>query len=147
MLLGAFRPQTTTEDKKSQPPSVSGFPTSQLSPVPLMWFSSKRTTCRCSKPQLSTGNPGKPTCPGVSWEGSAVPRTSPGNANYDAQTELSSRPERSEEICGFFSSSHRLQNSLRFRRQPFKQSSLISLGPNSRQSSQQVTLSKSQSFR
>jgi hypothetical protein len=54
MLLGAFRPQTTTEDKKSQPPSVTGFPTSQLSPVPLMWFSSKRTTCCCSKPQLST---------------------------------------------------------------------------------------------
>jgi hypothetical protein len=41
-------------------PSVPGFPTSQLSPVPLMWFSSKRTTCSCSKPQPSTGNPGKP---------------------------------------------------------------------------------------
>jgi MacB-like periplasmic core domain len=47
--------------------SVPGFPTSQLSPVPLMWFSSKRTTCSCSKPQPSTGNPGKPTCPGVPW--------------------------------------------------------------------------------
>jgi hypothetical protein len=40
--------------------SVPGFPTSQLSPVPLMWFSSKRTACSCSKPQPSTGNPGKP---------------------------------------------------------------------------------------
>ena len=29
-------------------------------------------------------------------EGSAVPRTSPGNAEYDAQIELSSRPKRSE---------------------------------------------------
>ena len=29
-------------------------------------------------------------------EGSAVPRTSPGNAEFYAQTELSSRPERSE---------------------------------------------------
>jgi hypothetical protein len=26
-------------------PSVSGFPTSQLSAAPLMWFSLKRTTC------------------------------------------------------------------------------------------------------
>ena len=26
-------------------PSEAGFPTSQLSPAPLMWFSSKRTTC------------------------------------------------------------------------------------------------------
>ncbi len=33
MLLGAFRPQTTTEDKKSQTPSVPGFPTSPLSPA------------------------------------------------------------------------------------------------------------------
>ena len=41
-------------------PSVPGFPTSRLSPVPLMWFSSKRTTCSCSRPQPSTGNPGKP---------------------------------------------------------------------------------------
>jgi hypothetical protein len=43
------------------------FLLSQLSPVPPMWFSSKRTTCSCSKPQPSTGNPGKPTCPGVPW--------------------------------------------------------------------------------
>ncbi len=75
-------------------PSVPGFPTSQLSPVPFMWFSSKRTTCSFSKPQLSTGNPGKPrdlqcairapqiyrsttfslchpACPGEPWERSA----------------------------------------------------------------------------
>jgi hypothetical protein len=41
-------------------PSVPGFPTSQLSPSSLMWFSLKRTTCSRPKPQLSTGNPGKP---------------------------------------------------------------------------------------
>jgi hypothetical protein len=41
-------------------PSVPGFPTSQLSTAPLMWFSLKRTTCSRPKPQLSTGNPGKP---------------------------------------------------------------------------------------
>ena len=36
-------------------------------------------------------------------EESAVPRTSPGNAKFHPQTELSSRPERSVigEICGF----------------------------------------------
>src|SRR5450631_4087787 len=32
-------------------------------------------------------------------EGSAVPRTSPGNAEYYAQTELSSRPERTRISC------------------------------------------------
>jgi hypothetical protein len=48
-------------------PVVTGFPTSPLSPVPLMWFSLKRTTCSRPKPQLSTGNLGKPTCPGVPW--------------------------------------------------------------------------------
>jgi len=31
MLLGAFRPQPTTEDKQSQPPSVPRFPTSPYS--------------------------------------------------------------------------------------------------------------------
>ena len=41
-------------------PSEPGFPTSQLSPPPLMWFSLKRTTCSRPKPQLLTGNPGKP---------------------------------------------------------------------------------------
>jgi hypothetical protein len=41
-------------------PSVPGFPASPLSTPPLMWFSPKRTTCGRSKPQLSTGNPGKP---------------------------------------------------------------------------------------
>jgi hypothetical protein len=55
MLLGAFRPQTTTENKKSQTPSVP--------------------------------------------EGSAVPRTSPANAKYYAQTKLSSRPERTRISC------------------------------------------------
>jgi hypothetical protein len=40
---------------------------SQLSPVPRMWFSLKRTTCSRPKPQLSTGNQGKPTSPGVPW--------------------------------------------------------------------------------
>ncbi len=34
---------------------------------PLVWFSLKRTTCSRPKPQLSIGNPGKPTCPGVPW--------------------------------------------------------------------------------
>src|SRR5450631_4184855 len=47
--------------------SVPGFPTSLLSPVPLMWFSLKRTTCSWPKPQVSTGNLGEPTCPGVPW--------------------------------------------------------------------------------
>jgi hypothetical protein len=32
-------------------------------------------------------------------EGSAGPRTSPGNAEYYAQTELSSRPERTRISC------------------------------------------------
>jgi hypothetical protein len=41
-------------------PSVAGFPTSPLSPVPLMWFSLKRTTCGWPKPQVSTGNLGEP---------------------------------------------------------------------------------------
>src|SRR5450631_1847350 len=40
--------------------SVPGFPTSPLSPVPLMWFSLKRTTCSWPKPQVSTGNLGEP---------------------------------------------------------------------------------------
>jgi hypothetical protein len=47
-------------------PSVPGFPASQLSPVPLMWFSLKRTHV-VDRSQLSTGNPGEPTCPGVPW--------------------------------------------------------------------------------
>ena len=47
--------------------SVPGFPTSPLSPAPLMWFSLKRTTCSWPKPQVSTGNLGEPTCPGVPW--------------------------------------------------------------------------------
>ena len=41
-------------------------------------------------------------------EGSAVPRTTTGNAEYDAQIELSSRPERpdflprtGQHVCGF----------------------------------------------
>src|SRR5580704_11856843 len=34
---------------------------------PRMWFSLKRTTCSRPKPELSTGNPGEPTCPGVPW--------------------------------------------------------------------------------
>jgi hypothetical protein len=33
------------KSNKSQAPSVPGFPTSQLSVTPLMWFSLKRTTC------------------------------------------------------------------------------------------------------
>jgi len=41
-------------------PSVPGFPASPLSWRPLMWFSLKRTTCSRPKPQLSTGNLGKP---------------------------------------------------------------------------------------
>jgi hypothetical protein len=72
-------------------PSVPGFPTSPLSPVPLMWFSLKRTTCSWPKPQVSTGNLGEPrdlqfrgtfrgnailhhkpnchlACPGVPWD-------------------------------------------------------------------------------
>jgi hypothetical protein len=44
-------------------PSVPGFPTSPLSPVPLMWFSLKRTTCSWPKPQVSTGNLGEPRDP------------------------------------------------------------------------------------
>jgi hypothetical protein len=40
--------------------SVPGFPTSPLSPAPLMWFSLKRTTCSWPKPQVSTGNLGYP---------------------------------------------------------------------------------------
>src|SRR5450631_4436396 len=40
--------------------SVPGFPTSPLSPAPLMWFSLKRTTCSWPKPQVSTGNLGEP---------------------------------------------------------------------------------------
>ena len=71
--------------------SVPGFPTSPLSPVPLMWFSLKRTTCSWPKPQISTGNLGEPrdlqfrgplletrnpmlkqnchlACPGVPWD-------------------------------------------------------------------------------
>jgi hypothetical protein len=55
MLLGAFWPQTTTEDKKV---TNSALRSSQA-------------------------------------EGSAVPRTSPGNEEYYTQTNLSSRPERS----------------------------------------------------
>jgi hypothetical protein len=47
--------------------SAPGFPTSQLSPAPLMWFSLKRTTWSCPNPQLSTENPGEPTCPGAPW--------------------------------------------------------------------------------
>src|SRR5450432_1323425 len=47
--------------------SVPGFHTSPPSPVPLMWFSLKRTTCSWPKPQVSTGNLGEPTCPGVPW--------------------------------------------------------------------------------
>jgi len=48
----------------------------------------------------------KPTCPGPAVEGSAVLRTSPGNAEFYAQTELSSRlprravgPERTRISC------------------------------------------------
>jgi hypothetical protein len=60
----AFGQETTFHRKVALSfviPSVPGFPTSQLSPAPLMWFSLKRTTCSCPKPQLSTGNPGEPS--------------------------------------------------------------------------------------
>ena len=71
---------------------------------------SLRKGAYCSPAQpTSTGNPGERSGEisvlmpllgnvfrGSEAEGSAVPRTSPGNAKYYAQTELSSRPERSE---------------------------------------------------
>ena len=46
MLLGVSGRKPHRKMKKSQTPSLSRFPTSPLSPVPLMWFSLKRTTCR-----------------------------------------------------------------------------------------------------
>src|ERR1700751_1145995 len=41
----------------------SRSPTSQLSPMPIMCFSTKTTTCRCSKPQLLPRNPGEADLP------------------------------------------------------------------------------------
>jgi hypothetical protein len=61
---------------------------------PLMWFSLKRTTCSRPKPQLSTGNPGKPTCPGVPWR-DLQSRGLSWKCRICLQTKLSSRPERS----------------------------------------------------
>jgi hypothetical protein len=53
-------------------PSVPGFPTSQLSPAPLMWFSLKRTTWALIEAAILDRKSGEA-------EGSAVPRTPPGN--------------------------------------------------------------------
>jgi len=57
-----------------------------------MWFSLKRTTSSWPKPQVSTGNLG-------GAEGSAVPRTFPGNVESRPATDLSSRPERTRISC------------------------------------------------
>jgi hypothetical protein len=69
-------------------PSVPGFPTSQLSAAPLMWFSLKENHMQLTEAATLDRKSGEA-------EGSAVPRTTTGKAEYDAQTELSSRPERS----------------------------------------------------
>ena len=83
-------------------------------------------------------------------EGSAVPRTTTGNAEYDVQIELSSRPERSAVERSAVSFSSHLDSkalmwsavetvpfvhqadpkkSLPFRKQPIKQGNLILLSP------------------
>ena len=68
MLVRAFRPQTTTEAKKSHKlRAYPDFLPHRSHQRPLVWFSLKRTTCSRSKPQLSTGNPGEPTFPGAPW--------------------------------------------------------------------------------
>src|SRR5580704_14559970 len=69
-------------------PSVPGFPTSELSAAPLMWFSLKENHMQLTEAATLDRKSGEA-------EGSAVPRTTTGKAEYDAQTELSSRPERS----------------------------------------------------
>src|ERR1700730_2204154 len=74
--------------------SVTGFPTSQLSPATTYVVLPKENHMQLTEAATLCRKSG-------GAEGSAVPRTFPGNAESRPVTNLSSRPERSGEICGF----------------------------------------------
>ena len=59
-LVPPESPYQTSKPKQKCHPERTRFPTSLLSLATTLWFSLKRTTCSRPKPQLSTGNPGKP---------------------------------------------------------------------------------------
>jgi hypothetical protein len=73
-------------------PSVPGFPTSPLSPSTTYVVLPKENHMQLTEAAILDRKSGEA-------EGSAVPRTSPGNAEFYAQTELSSRPERTRISC------------------------------------------------
>jgi hypothetical protein len=95
MLLGAFRPQTTTEDKKvtnSERTRISCF--TALTGATYVVLPKENHTQLTVAATLDRKSGGADLSRRA-VEGSAVPRTSPGNAKYYTQTELSSRPEKS----------------------------------------------------
>jgi hypothetical protein len=73
-------------------PSVPGFPTSPLSPASTYVVLFKENHMQSTEATTLNRKSGEA-------EGSAVPQTCPGNAQYYTQTKLSSRPERSRISC------------------------------------------------